>query len=194
MRRFLGTALALGLVAALTWQVGLAQTNVGEGVVLCTRASADVRTPSANGSCPSGYVKTTVARGPAFTRDVGGRLDVFYFSTSNVHHDLHYQIIAASPDGTIRTETVQPEATQGQLGLFRFEDPVIGTYAFGIRVLGPLTETSGTLAPLQINTSRSLDGQEASISQQVVELGTTGSDILWTIPFVYTADPVPPIS
>jgi hypothetical protein len=62
--RKVSLVVAAVLVLGITWQVADAQSG-NEPVALCVRPGTDVRTPSSNGSCPSGYTKVEVSQNQA---------------------------------------------------------------------------------------------------------------------------------
>jgi hypothetical protein len=60
MRRRSLFAVGVLLLAGLTWQIATAAPP-SPPLSVCVRTGADVRTPAANGSCPSGYTKMAVS-------------------------------------------------------------------------------------------------------------------------------------
>jgi hypothetical protein len=190
MRRFIGTALALGLVAAISWQVSAAQTG-GEQIVICTRAGTDVRSPDTQGRCPSGYTKRTIENGSEFDRNAGKSFIVsFHLLTSLEQGDeLDLQITAAAPDGDTRSTIVQDVSAFGSFGSHTFADPVIGGYDFGIRVIGPL-QRNGDTVPFRVIVQRSDESHATLLDDLSIDLATTCGDIVETTPYVYTAAPI----
>jgi hypothetical protein len=190
LRRFIGTALALGLVAAITWQVSEAQT-ADDPVVVCTRPGADVRSPDTQGRCASGYTKKTIDSGPVFERNVGTSLTLSFAleAIQEQGDELDLQITVAAPDGETRSQILENVSAYGTFGSFTFSDPVIGGYDLGVRVIGPLAR-DGDSVPFRLFAQRPEEGFLTILDDFTIQLAFTGGDIVETIPYVYTREPI----
>ena len=113
LTRTIGAVVAGGVIGTLGWHVALAADPQVDTLVVCQRPGADLRSPAANGTCPSGYTKTEITETPP--SPVRG---------------YHARGVRSGSDLAQNTEVVDldlPNGTYSILATGSFYDPAGGT-------------------------------------------------------------------